>query len=879
MINLYNKNTEDFKNNGIANLKDMISCIVTEELNGSYELEAEYPLLAHNANLIQNESILKVDVGTDKMQLFRIKRTVPNLQTIKINANHISYDLKDNNLLDVYPQKLSGAAALDWLFSKTQYSHKFITFSDITKTGTARYVNKNPIRALIGDDDNSFVKVWGGEIVRDNFTIKMLQKRGNDLGYKLSKTKNITGLEFDIDDSNIITRVIPKAYNGIKLPEIFIDSPIIDEYPHPIIQELDYSDIKLKDDNSEDGYDTLEEVYAALRKAVSNDFSTNNIDKPVISIKVNFVELSKTIEYKEFKNLEELHLGDYVNVSFENYNVKLRVIKTKFDSILKRYTELELGEAKSTFTDSISKKIDAVKNEITKVEIPSFLNQAKINATEQLNKALGGYVYKAQNELFIMDSDIPEQAIKVWRWNLNGLGYSRTGINGPYELAMTQDGQIVADFITTGKLKTAIIEGYDQLVTTVKELNKSQTDQDSHISQIIQDVKRIEQQISGEYGMTKEITGTDQIFIEDALKYYPLNFKIKGYSDMKNLLYPGNLYPGVGHVPLSYKENQLSQVTICVDSQDRNNPTEDLKEYPIIINEPLRSLGSVEDELEIYISSSGEIIGSITRYLKNTGSQIVKLDNPIFELITPVKIELLEHSNYIYIKEQPNYQLYVKYLIYSEMNEFYATKVELNSTIRQTEDSITAEVSKKYSTKEEIAEVKSSIKQTTDEISSEVSKKVGNDEIISAINQTAETIKILANKIGLTANDVLNIIAGNEINLTSRKISLKSDNCSIDKDGNAKFKNGEFEGKLTSNEGYVGGWKINENGLTNGTVTINKNGIINTYTPADLGVIMSHIMGSITLKGKTLAHYDFNGDGQVTAVDYVHLYNMIEDSF
>ena len=379
--------------------------------------------------------------------------------------------------------------------------------------------------------------------------------------------------------------------------------------------------------------------------------------------------------------------------------------------------------------------------------------------------------------------------------------------------------------------------------------------------------------------MTKETTGTDQIFIEDALKYYPLNFKIKGYSDMKNLLYPGNLYPGVGYVPLSYKENQLSQVTICVDSQDRNNPTENLKEYPIIINEPLRSLGSIEDELEIYISSSGEIMGSITRYLKNTGSQIVKLDNPIFELITPVKIELLEHSNYIYIKEHPNYQLYIKYLIYSEMNEFYATKVELNSTIRQTEDSITAEVSKKYSTKEEIAEVKSSIKQTTDEISSEVSKKVGNDEIISAINQTAETIKILANKIGLTANDVLNIIAGNEINLTSRKISLKSDNCSIDKDGNAKFKNGEFEGKLTSNEGYVGGWKINENGLTNGTVTINKNGIINTYTPADLGVIMSHIMGNITLKGKTLAHYDFNGDGQVTAVDYVHLYNMIEDSF
>lgn len=511
MINLYNKETTNFDNNGIANLKDMITCVISEELNGNYQLEAEYPLKSENSNLIENESVLKVDAGYDSMQLFRIKRNVPNLQTIKISANHISYDLKDNNLLDVYPQKLSGAAALEWILSKTQYEHNFTSFSDITDIGTARYINKNPIRALIGDDDNSFIKVWGGEIVRDNFTIKILKKRGNDLGYKLSKTKNITGLEFDIDDSNVITRVIPKAYNDIELPEVYIDSPLIDTYPHPIIQEKEYSNIKLNDENSSenDGYDTLEEVYAALSEAVSNDFNINDIDKPVISVKVNFIELSKTTEYQKFKNLETLNLGDYVTLNFEQYSVKLRVIKTKYDAILGRYIELELGEAKATFFDSISKKIEDLKTKIVKVELPSFLEKAKNNATDQLTKALGGTVYKTENELYIMDSAIPEQAVKIWRWNLNGLGYSKTGINGPYELAMTQDGQIVADFIKTGTIDTALIEGYDMLVTTVKSLSDNEEEQNKKISQISQTVDSVQNlfQITGGINLIKNSVG------------------------------------------------------------------------------------------------------------------------------------------------------------------------------------------------------------------------------------------------------------------------------------------------------------------------------------------------------------------------------------
>lgn len=442
---------------------------------------------------------------------------------------------------------------------------------------------------------------------------------------------------------------------------------------------------------------------------------------------------------------------------------------------------------------------------------------------------------------------------------------------------------------------------------TITSLVEETKDNTNKMSKVEQKIDTIEQQISGEYGMTKEIYGINQIFIEDALKYYPLNLKIKGSSDMKKLLYPGNFYPGLGYVPLSYNENKLSQITICVDSEDINNPTKNLKEYPIIINEPLRSLGSVEDELEIYISSSGDIIGSITRYLKNTGSQIVKLDNPIFELITPVKIELLEHSNYIYIKEQPNYQLYVKYLIYSEMNEFYATKVELNSTIRQTEDSIIAEVSKKYSTKEDIAEVKSSIIQTIDEISLEVSKKVGNDEIKSSINQSAEKVKIEAKNLDLTGlvtvsdlstagNTTINgsnITTGtidaskatitniNANNITSGTISGNRINGGVITGTTIKgntITGGTLSGTtIDVTNGEIGGWNINKNGLTNGTVVLNSDGSSTIYTVADLIIIRGYIMGTtgFELPAQMIKHYDLNGDGRVNAQDYTILQNLI----
>ena len=472
MIILYDANCKDFNNNGIGILKDSLKCEVSEALNGELVLDMEYPITSKYIEFIINENIIKCDAGLEEDQLFRIKHVKPNFDTITIYGEHISYDLADNFLEDVFPQNLNGAACLDWILSHTLDSHNFNSFSDIQTVSSARYVRKNPIEAIVGDLENSFVNLWGGELERNNYTIKMLNRRGNDKGYKIRYRKNLTGLDFTIDNSNIVTKIMPQGYNGLFLPEKYIDSPLINNYPHKKVKVIEFSDVKVKENaDEEEGFATAEEAYQELRRLCNLKYSEENIDKPTVNLKVDFVDLSQTTEYQDYTFLESVSMGDTIRVELDYTQVEVRVIKTTYDALLHRYTKLELGEFKANYiTDSQKDITNTIRKETDTIET-SVLLQAKQNATEQLTAALGGYVYKTQNELFIMDTDNPNTAKKVWRWNLNGLGYSKNGINGPYELAMTQDGRIVADFITAGQMDVARIKGLNTLAIVASQIH------------------------------------------------------------------------------------------------------------------------------------------------------------------------------------------------------------------------------------------------------------------------------------------------------------------------------------------------------------------------------------------------------------------------
>lgn len=448
MINLYDSKETDFSKNGIVILNECLSCNIIEELNGQYELELEYPLDSKGKwqYLLEN-NIIKADG-----QLFRIYRKIKVLNSIKVNAKHIFYDLADNFLEDVRPTNLNGAGALDWILDRTQYTHNFTSISDISKTGTAYYIRKNVVEALIGNLDNSFLTLWGGEIVRDNFTISILQARGLDRGVLVSYGKNILGIEETLDIDGICTRLMPIGKDGLLLSEKYIDSPYINNFPHPKIKIQEFTDI---------------EDEGILRTTAESYMLNNKIDIPQFNYKIDFLELSKTEEYKNYAILERVYLGDTVTIKHSklNINLKAKVIKVNKKILMNgtiKIESIELGNFKPNLGSSINKSIQGVRQEI--VQVTSDYQLAIDNATKLITGSKGGNVVIRQDEsghpyeILIMDTTDVNTAQDVWRWNMGGFGHSSSGINGPYDTAITQDGSIVANFITTGILNAALVK-------------------------------------------------------------------------------------------------------------------------------------------------------------------------------------------------------------------------------------------------------------------------------------------------------------------------------------------------------------------------------------------------------------------------------------
>lgn len=435
MIIVYDKNETSFTHNGLAVLNDCKSCLITEELNGQYELEIEYPLTS-KCQYLTEENIIKADG-----QLFRIYHRVKTLNSVKVNVRHIFYDLIDNFLENVKVTNMSGFGALDYVLSNTEYPHNFICMGDVSGSNTVSFIRKNPIEAILGTD--GIIAVWGGELVRDNFTVKLLNSRGQDRSVLISYGKNIIGIEETLDIDGVCTRLMPVGKDGLLLSEKYIDSPYINSFSHPKIKEQEFYDC---------------ETETELRASAEKFMQDNKIDIPMFNYKIDFLELSKTEEYKNYAVLETVYMGDTVTIKHNKLNISLKakVIKMIKNAITNRIEQVELGGFKANFALGINNSIQNVKTEI--VDTKNFLQTSIDNATAQITSALGGYVVKRNGELLIMDTEDVNTATKVWRWNQNGLGYSGTGYNGEFRTAITADGHIVADFMDTGKLSANIIQ-------------------------------------------------------------------------------------------------------------------------------------------------------------------------------------------------------------------------------------------------------------------------------------------------------------------------------------------------------------------------------------------------------------------------------------
>ena len=382
MISLFNKTETSFNHNGLGVLDNyIISPTVYEELNGSFYFEFNYPIQAKYARDLVPEMILRCPVPNLPDQLFRISERNESLGGLmQIVAHHIFYDLGKNFIEDTYLVNRTGTQALSQILSNTQFNHPFSATSNILTANNARLVRLNPVEILLDDDlDNGFLARWGGEILRDNFSFAMLSKRGSDNGVQIRDKKNLTGYKSNIDYSSIVTRIMPQGYDGLFLPEKYIDSSRINQYVSPKIRVIRYDNVKVGDEEGE--YKTEQEAFVALRQLAKQEYFKYQIDVPLMSYDVDFAPLQLTKEYADFIALETINIGDTVSVIHEEdgLNISARMISYTYDPLVKAYKKITLGSILPKFTN-VSKDINRVDSKV---------EQAQTDANYALTSANG----------------------------------------------------------------------------------------------------------------------------------------------------------------------------------------------------------------------------------------------------------------------------------------------------------------------------------------------------------------------------------------------------------------------------------------------------------------------------------------------------------
>lgn len=495
LIILYDHDEEAFTSNGLGALPDAASCTVTEERNGGYEVEMEYPLTGSHFRDIQKRRILYVKPNPyDDPQPFRIYSiTKPINGIVTVHAAHLSYDTS-GSIVKLFPADAgSASAAMSYLKNFSVPSTPFTFFTNVGKSGTMSVPKPSSIRSLLGGSDGSILDTFGGEYLFDKWNISLLESRGSNRGVTIRYGKNMTDLEQEENDTDFYTGVYPFWYSESEdggLVTLSANDGIVNapgNYDFVKIMPLDLSSEDFgKETTDSEGYTTTiekpteAELLAAAQKYIAN----NKIGIPKVSLDVSFVMLAQAEEYKDFARLETVKLCDTVTVEFEKLGVKTtaKCIKTVYNVLTDKYDSIELGEPKSSLAETVSNQGALIEEASDK----SYMERAIQNATDLIMSGkLGGYVTVTKNEIYIADNKDLDKAVKVWRWNSGGLGYSSSGKDGPFGTAITSDGKIVADYISTGNLDCSVlnvsnIHGDSILVDTIGALNGINQQTDSY---------------------------------------------------------------------------------------------------------------------------------------------------------------------------------------------------------------------------------------------------------------------------------------------------------------------------------------------------------------------------------------------------------------
>lgn len=289
-----------------------------------------------------------VEQTQQRDQPFRIYRIVPDLEKITVYARHIFYDLMENMVQKYEPTNAdSGALVVQTLKDKCLSEHGFSFYSDLETTADKFIIeNCNPVEALLGEE--GIAEKYKGELVRDWYDVYLVQRVGSDTDVQIRQGKNLTGVSYDVDISSVTTRVMPtgqdKDGNVLYLPELYLDSPLIDAYPSPKWKHLDVSEAK--EVTSGDDKKTKDKCYEEMREAAQAEFD-GGCDLPTVTLKVDFVSCEDTVEYAQYAHLRCIYLGDSVQVIAPRIglSVSMRMTQYTYDCLTKKYTAMTLGTA------------------------------------------------------------------------------------------------------------------------------------------------------------------------------------------------------------------------------------------------------------------------------------------------------------------------------------------------------------------------------------------------------------------------------------------------------------------------------------------------------------------------------------------------------
>lgn len=463
---LFDAVAKTFNTFGIGVLTEATSCEVTEERNGVYELILKYPVNGRLYSYIEKENIIVAkpnDLSSN--QAFRIyKISKPINGIITVNAAHISYDLAT---IGIVPFSLKNASAIQCgqsLLNNAVITHSFIFQTDISKTADFGCIEPKGIRSLFGGSKESLLDIFGGEFEWDNFVVILHSTRGTDRGVLIEYGKNLTKFTHDSDITDTYTHLLPYGIAEddetgeklvVTLPEKVL--PI----SNTILQNGKVYIKDLTNEFSENEKITIDDLRAKANIWVKK----HPLGVEAKTITVSFEPLWKQKEYADIH--EKLSLCDTVTIrhSILGITTKMKVIKTVYSCLDEKYKSITLGDAKSNLADRFNDINEEIKSTQSKIDkFPSIMLNEISKATQLITGNSGGCVITRVHEdgtpyeLLILDNEDITKAVNVWRWNVGGLGFSSNGYNGPYETAITQDGSIVANFITTGFLTANLLK-------------------------------------------------------------------------------------------------------------------------------------------------------------------------------------------------------------------------------------------------------------------------------------------------------------------------------------------------------------------------------------------------------------------------------------